>query len=137
MGNHSFILRCTAGDGFKNEANGHPAIVFYCDDKCLMSKFFRVCKTFEVPDPGQTPVDVDQHPIVLVHLDGTFYALDDACSRHNGMLGKGLLEGHQIICPCHGAHFDVRTGQVLDMPDIPGTLVHEVEVEGTDVFVKV
>jgi len=117
--------------------NDHRAVGFDCDDRCFMSEFFRLCKAFEVPDPGRVTVDVNNRLIVLVHLDGTFYALDDTCSGHNGMLGKGLLEGYQIICPCHGAHFDVRTGHVLNMRDMPGTQVHDVEVEGNDVFVKI
>jgi 3-phenylpropionate/trans-cinnamate dioxygenase ferredoxin subunit len=101
----------------------------------MMSEFFRVCKTSDVPDPGRATIDVANHLIVLVHLDGEFYALDDACTHKNGILGEGLLEGDQIICPCHGARFDVRTGQVVNIPDIPATQVHEVKVEGNDVFV--
>jgi len=115
----------------------HCAVGLNYDNKCFMSEFFRVCRTFEVPDPGLATVDVDNRLIVLVHLNGKFYALDDACSQNSGMLGKGLLEGYQIICPCHGAHFDVRTGHVLNMRDMPGTQVHDVEVEGNDVFVKI
>ena len=81
-----------------------------------MSEFLRVCKTADVPDPGKTVFEVDDRFIVLIHLDGEFYALDDACTHDGGPLGDGLLEGSQIICPRHGAIFDVRTGQALCMP---------------------
>ena len=101
-----------------------------------MSEFFRVCKTSDVPDPGKAVFEVDERFIVLIHLEGEFYALDDACTHDGGPLGEGNLEGYQIICPRHGARFDVRTGQALTMPAVHATVVHEVMVKGNDVFVK-
>jgi nitrite reductase/ring-hydroxylating ferredoxin subunit len=73
----------------------------------------------------------------MIHLNGIFYALDDACTHKSGLLSEGILENHQIICLCHGARFDVRTGQALNMPTIPANQVHEVKVEGNDVFVRI
>jgi 3-phenylpropionate/trans-cinnamate dioxygenase ferredoxin subunit len=102
-----------------------------------MSEFYRVCKTSDVPDPGQAVFEVDDRFIVMIHLDGQFYALDDACTHDGGPLGEGILEGFQIICPRHGARFDVRTGQAMSMPAVHGTTSHEVKVEGNDVFVKI
>jgi len=102
-----------------------------------MSEFLRVCKTADVPDPGKTVFEVDDRFIVLIHLDGEFYALDDACTHDGGPLGDGLLEGSQIICPRHGAIFDVRTGQALCMPAVQATTAHEVKVECDDVFVRI
>jgi 3-phenylpropionate/trans-cinnamate dioxygenase ferredoxin subunit len=102
-----------------------------------VSEFFKVCKTADVPDPGKTVFEVDDHFIVLIHLDGEFYALDDACTHDGGPLGDGFLEGSQIICPRHGARFDVRTGQALSMPAVQATTAHVVKVEGDDVFVRI
>jgi len=102
-----------------------------------MSEFFRVCKTTDVPDPGKAVFEVDEHFIVLIHMEDKFYALDDTCTHDGGPLGDGILEGHQIICPRHGARFDVRMGQALCMPAVHATTAHEVLVEGNDVFVKI
>ncbi|NRA58492.1 MAG: Rieske 2Fe-2S domain-containing protein, partial [Phycisphaerales bacterium] len=33
-----------------------------------------------------------------------------------GTLGDGTLEGCEIICPRHGARFDIRTGDAVSMP---------------------
>jgi len=101
-----------------------------------MSKFFRVCKVSDVPDPGKAVFEVDERFIVLIHLDDKFYALDDACTHDGGPLGEGILDGYQIICPRHGARFDVRTGQALTMPAVHATTAHEISVEGNDVFVR-
>jgi 3-phenylpropionate/trans-cinnamate dioxygenase ferredoxin component len=101
-----------------------------------MSEFYRVSKIADVPDPGRAVFEVEDRFVVLIHLDGVFYALDDACTHDGGPLGEGILEGFQIICPRHGARFDVRTGQALTMPAVHATAAHEVRVEGNDVFVK-
>ena len=95
-----------------------------------MSEFYRVCKKADISDPGSGVFEVEDRFIVLIHLDGEFYALDDACTHDGGPLGGGLLEGYQIICPRHGARFDVRTGQALSMPAVHATAAHEVKVEG-------
>jgi 3-phenylpropionate/trans-cinnamate dioxygenase ferredoxin component len=102
-----------------------------------MSEFYRVCKTFDIPDPGKEVFEIEGRFIVLIHMDGQFYALDDACTHDGGPLGAGFLEGFQIICPRHGARFDVRTGLALTMPAVHATPAHEVKVDGNDVYVKI
>ena len=54
-----------------------------------------------------------------------------------GPLGEGRLHDHAIACPRHGAKFDIRTGQPLTMPATVPTVVHEVRVEGEDVYVRI
>ena len=102
-----------------------------------MSDFVRVCKASDIPDPGQAVFEVDERFIALFRVDGSFYALDDCCTHDGGPLGEGTLDGFQIICPRHGARFDIRTGQALTMPAVQATPAHEVKVEGEDVFVKI
>jgi 3-phenylpropionate/trans-cinnamate dioxygenase ferredoxin component len=102
-----------------------------------MADFFRVCKIADVPDPGKGVFEVDDRFIVLFHLEGKFYALDDACTHDGGPLGEGIIEGYQIICPRHGARFDIRTGLALSMPAVHSTTAHEVKIVGNDVFVKI
>ena len=102
-----------------------------------MSEFTRVCKTSEIPDPGKAVFEVDNRFVVVIHMDGEFYALDDCCTHDGGPLGEGLLDGFQIACPRHGALFDIRTGQALTMPAVRGTTSHEVKIEGADVLVRI
>jgi 3-phenylpropionate/trans-cinnamate dioxygenase ferredoxin component len=59
---------------------------------------------------------------VVFNIAGQYFAIGDVCSHDGGPLGDGELEDQQIICPRHGARFDVRTGTVLTLPafeDIP------------------
>jgi len=54
--------------------------------------------------------------IALVRADGEWYALDDECTHEECPLSDGELQGHAIVCNCHGSEFDVRTGEVLAGP---------------------
>ncbi len=102
-----------------------------------MSDFIRVCKTSDIPDPGKAVFEVDQRFVVVFHLDGEFYALDDACTHDGGPLGEGIIDGFQIICPRHGARFDIPTGQAMTMPAVHATPAHEVKIDAGDVFVRI
>jgi len=101
-----------------------------------MSQFVPVAQVSEVPDPGKLTVEVDDQIVVLVHLGGKFYCIDDVCTHDGGPLGEGELDGCQIICPRHGARFDVRTGEALTMPATQDTRSHEVRVDGNTISVK-
>jgi 3-phenylpropionate/trans-cinnamate dioxygenase ferredoxin component len=102
-----------------------------------MPDFIRVCKMSDIPDPGKAVFEVDERFVVVFHLDGKFYALDDCCTHDGGPLGEGDIDCFQIICPRHGARFDIRTGQAMTMPAVHGTPSHEVKIEGEDVCVKI
>ena len=102
-----------------------------------MPNFVHVCKAADVPDPGKAVFKVEERYVVLFHLEGEWFALNDACTHDGGPLGEGFLDGYQIICPRHGARFDVRTGQALTMPAVSATPAYEVKVEGKNVWVKI
>jgi 3-phenylpropionate/trans-cinnamate dioxygenase ferredoxin subunit len=101
-----------------------------------MADFVKVCKTSDIPDPGKQVFEVGDLFLLLTHVGGRFYAISDRCTHDDGPLGEGVLEGFAIVCPRHGAKFDVRDGRVLAMPATRATPAYEVKVEGDDVFVK-
>ena len=101
-----------------------------------MSAFVPVAKVSDVPDPGKITVEVDEELVVLFHVGGKFYCIDDVCTHDGGPLGEGELIDCQIACPRHGARFDIRTGKALTMPATQDTRAHEVKIEGDTVLVK-
>ncbi|WP_028218944.1 Rieske (2Fe-2S) protein [Paraburkholderia oxyphila] len=61
--------------------------------------------------PGQRKLAfVDGRSIVLFNIDGTIYAIDNACPHSGASLASGELEGRVLRCPAHGLRFDLRTG---------------------------
>ena len=76
----------------------------------------------ELKDGDRLFVDIDGKPVVVLKIAGQYYAIADVCSHDEGPVGEGEIEGFEIICPRHGARFDIRSGRVLALPafvDIP------------------
>jgi 3-phenylpropionate/trans-cinnamate dioxygenase ferredoxin component len=101
-----------------------------------MSEFVRVARVADIPDPGRELVEVDERLVVLLHVGGEFFALDDVCTHDGGPLSEGEIVDHTIACPRHGAKFDLRTGAALTMPATQPTQAHETKVENGEVFVR-
>jgi 3-phenylpropionate/trans-cinnamate dioxygenase ferredoxin subunit len=67
-------------------------------------------------------LEIGDHEIVLFNVAGEFFAIGDVCSHDGEDLGDGEIDGHEVICPRHGARFDIRTGEATALPavvDIP------------------
>jgi len=98
--------------------------------------FVRVARADEIQAGEKKIVEVDGLLVVVVNLGGRFYALEDVCTHDGGPLGEGELQESQIICPRHGAHFDVRTGAALTLPAFEPVPTYQVRVENGDVLVE-
>jgi 3-phenylpropionate/trans-cinnamate dioxygenase ferredoxin subunit len=83
-------------------------------------------------------VDVNGIPVLLVHAkDGVVYAVHDICSHAFAHLHEGRLRGHRLICPLHGASFDVRSGAVLGAPATVPLASYPVRIAGDQIEVEV
>jgi NADPH-dependent 2,4-dienoyl-CoA reductase/sulfur reductase-like enzyme/nitrite reductase/ring-hydroxylating ferredoxin subunit len=57
------------------------------------------------------------------------------CPHQGATLSEGILSGEEVVCPCHGARFDLRDGRLSSPPALDGIPVYQVRVEGREVFV--
>ena len=81
-----------------------------------MSEWTDVTAVVDLP-PGQwTTLEIDDTPVAVFNVDGTFYAIENVCTHDYSELTGGCLEGTEVICPRHGARFDIRTGAALTPP---------------------
>ena len=79
-------------------------------------EFIIVGSLEDVPLNERIFVDIDHWPIVVLNIAGKLYAVEDTCSHDENPLGEGELEEFELICPRHGAKFDIRTGDARSMP---------------------
>jgi nitrite reductase/ring-hydroxylating ferredoxin subunit len=100
-----------------------------------MAEFVAVRRVSELPPGHMTWVAVDRERVLLVNVDGTFYALSDVCGHQRAVLSKGRLEGYVVECPLHFARYDVRTGALLSGPVAEDVPCYEVRVQGDMVYV--
>lgn len=95
-------------------------------------EFINVCSVEDLGEGGRLFIEIDDLMIVIFKIAGNYYAIADVCSHDDGPVGEGVLEGYEIICPRHGARFDIRNGQVLTLPafvDIPSYPVRVIDGE--------
>jgi 3-phenylpropionate/trans-cinnamate dioxygenase ferredoxin subunit len=86
--------------------------------------------------PGTTKrVELAGLGMLLCNVDGSVYAIEDVCTHDGGPLDQGELEGACVVCPRHGATFDVRSGDPT-MPAVMPVATFPVDVRGDDVYVE-
>lgn len=102
-----------------------------------MGRFVRVARVGDIPEGQVREYEVADVSIVICNADGKFYALADECSHDSSPFGDGRLVGHELVCPRHGAMFDIRTGAFTAPPAVVGIDRFELKVEGEDIYVLV
>lgn len=75
------------------------------------------------------PVVIDGHDIVVCRLKDGIFAVDNICTHAYARLSEGRLRGSRLICPLHGAAFDVRDGRAMGAPASKPLVQHRVTVE--------
>lgn len=66
--------------------------------------------------------------IVICRSREGLHALDNICSHAFARMNEGRLRGTRLICPLHGASFDVRDGRVLGSPATQPLPCHRLRV---------
>ena len=92
--------------------------------------FYQVAGVDELPNGERIFLDIGDKPIMLLNIGGQYFAIGDVCTHDDGPLGDGELVGFEIICPRHGAQFDVRTGKATKRPAVTSTPWYPVRVSG-------
>ena len=67
-------------------------------------------------DMAPLAVEVAGVNLVVVRCGDALYAVEDRCTHDGESLGEAQVEDCQIVCPRHGAHFCLRTGEALTPP---------------------
>jgi 3-phenylpropionate/trans-cinnamate dioxygenase ferredoxin component len=99
--------------------------------------FIEIAPVDDLPSGERMFLEIGDEPIVIFNIAGNFYAIGDVCTHDGGPLGDGEMDGHQVICPRHGARFDVRDGKALTMPAVVDAPSFPVEVQDGMIFLGV
>ncbi len=102
----------------------------------MSSEFVKVADTKDIQPSQMRAVDLAGDQVCIANVGGKYYAIGNVCTHEGGPLNEGTLDGHEVECPWHGAHFDVRTGKVLAPPAQEPKPVYEVKVEGTSILIR-
>jgi 3-phenylpropionate/trans-cinnamate dioxygenase ferredoxin component len=96
-----------------------------------------VCPVEELPPGTLKIVRTPTLDVGVYNCGGDLLAIEDRCSHDDGPLAEGDWDEDRcvVVCPRHGANFDLRTGRALTLPAYEPVDVYPVRVE--DGVVKV
>jgi anthranilate 1,2-dioxygenase ferredoxin component len=79
-----------------------------------------VTDTFEIlvavdafPATGIYAATINGWHILVSKVDGAFSAMNDRCTHAASPLSAGRIRQDQIMCPKHGARFELKTGKCV------------------------
>jgi len=99
--------------------------------------FTRVATVGEVAPGKAKQVTVNGRKLGVFNVNGTYYAIDDTCTHRGGPLSEGASEETVVVCPWHGARFDVTSGRHLSPPAPQDVASYKVQVVGDEIQVEV
>ncbi len=97
--------------------------------------FLAVATVPELPEGHQRHVQVEDQEILLCRYQGRYYAVAYYCSHEAFPLEGGEMENGCIVCPYHGAEFNLRDGVALAPPAFEGIKTYPVRVEDGIIYV--
>ena len=80
---------------------------------------------------------IDGQDLVLCHTKEGLHALTNICTHAYARLSEGRLRGLRLVCPLHGASFDVRDGRVLGAPASRPLVTHRVRVNNGQIEIAI
>jgi nitrite reductase/ring-hydroxylating ferredoxin subunit len=99
--------------------------------------FTRAAAVSEIAPGKAKQVTVNGLKIGVYNVNGTYYAMEDTCTHRGAPLSEGECEGTVVICPWHGAQFDVTSGSNLTPPAPHGVASYKVQIVGDEIQVDV
>jgi 3-phenylpropionate/trans-cinnamate dioxygenase ferredoxin subunit len=92
----------------------------------------------ELPDGSVRLIPANGLTVGLYRCQGELYAIEDRCSHDDGPLCEGEWDEDmcRVICPRHGAQFDLSTGRPLGPPAYEPVATYPVSI-GEDGIVRV
>jgi nitrite reductase (NADH) small subunit len=99
--------------------------------------FTRVAGVSEIAPGKAKQVTVNGRKVGIYNVNGTYYALEDTCTHRGAPLSEGECEGTVVVCPWHGAQFDLTSGSHLSPPASRGVANYKVQVVGDEIQVDV
>jgi len=72
-----------------------------------------VGKRSDIQEGEFTNVTVGGRQILVANVKGSYFATGNICTHEGEELHEGELHNKELICPWHGAKWDLTTGQLI------------------------
>lgn len=114
----------------------------------FMLDWVKVANVSEVAPSTMRGYEINGQRLLLINVEGEFFAIDVRCPHRDGPLDRGHLYGRILECPWHYYRYDVKTGENLYPRNVyPADLTYlerdlkplqhyRVRVEGDEILVE-
>jgi 3-phenylpropionate/trans-cinnamate dioxygenase ferredoxin component len=97
----------------------------------------KVAKKKDLPPGNARAIEVAGRSIAMFNVDGVLYAIDNDCTHDGGPLSEGVITDKCVVCPWHGAEFDLVTGKALTPPAVEDVRIYKAFISGDDVCLEI
>lgn len=98
--------------------------------------FIKLASISDVKPNIMMGLEINDKKILLVNVNGSYYAIGNVCTHRSCQLSKGKLQGETVVCPCHGSTFDLKTGNFVKGPTKKPEPTYELKVENNDILIN-
>jgi 3-phenylpropionate/trans-cinnamate dioxygenase ferredoxin subunit len=78
--------------------------------------FVSVAASQDIPEKSFRCVVVNGVALVVCRFRDEYFAVENMCSHALSTFDDGRMRGYRLMCPLHGATFDIRDGSVTGAP---------------------
>ncbi len=103
----------------------------------LTGEYVEIAKTDDVKNGELKVFEVNGESIILINLNGEFFAFKNQCSHMELELDEAEIDGEILTCPWHGAQFNIRTGDVVRLPASEPLEKYDVKVKDGKIYIKI
>lgn len=79
----------------------------------MSETFHRAAAEADVGENSMIGVVLNGWPIAISRHEGKLYAIIDKCTHANSELSGGRIRRGSVMCPLHGARFELATGKCI------------------------
>lgn len=79
----------------------------------MTHSFHQAAKADEIAEGAAKGLIVNGWPVLLVRTEGKLLATIDRCSHAASELSTGRIRRGAVMCPLHGARFELATGRCV------------------------
>ncbi|MEM1175301.1 MAG: Rieske 2Fe-2S domain-containing protein [Pseudomonadota bacterium] len=100
-----------------------------------MSNFVDLAAVDELPDKGFIVKTCGETQVVIAKFKQDVYAVENLCSHAFARFDEGRLRANRLMCPLHGACFNITNGESFGPPASQPIRSFAVQVDGDRVLV--
>ena len=78
--------------------------------------FIAVTAAQDIEEKCFSTFEINGTGIVICRFRDEYFAIENRCSHAQSTFDDGRMRGYRIMCPLHGATFDIRDGSCTGAP---------------------